>query len=111
MSSPTLRLSTFAVAALLAVASGCSHQNRHGKQPHVKKGATKPAATQPATQPAAAANDREMFDGKTLKGWKKSAFAGGGEPEVKDGLITIPSGEALSGITYDGDDLPTMNYE
>jgi hypothetical protein len=111
MSSSTLRLSAFAVAALLLATSGCGQHDPDDKTNHLKNGTTKPAATQPATKPAAAATDRELFDGKSLKGWKKSGFAGEGEAEVKDGLIVIPAGEALSGITFEGGDLPTMNYE
>lgn len=83
-------------------------------QPTLPSATTHPAAPSALTQPAttqAAASEQELFDGKTLKGWKKSDFAGSGDPEVKDGEILIPSGESLSGITYTGEDLPTMNYE
>jgi hypothetical protein len=96
---------------LLLATSGCGQHDPDHKTNHLKNGTTNPAATQPATKPAAAATDRELFDGKSLKGWKKSGFAGEGEAEVKDGLIVIPAGEALSGITFEGGDLPTMNYE
>jgi hypothetical protein len=113
MSFRTLRLSALMIALLVTglVAAGCGQHAHHSRHAKVKQPATAPAS-RPATQAAAAsATERELFDGKTLKGWKKSGFAGEGEAEVKDGQIVIPSGEALSGITFEGDDLPTMNYE
>ena len=70
-------------------------------------------ATGPATAPSAtAANWRSLFDGKTLAGWKPADFAGQGEPAVEDGKLMLPSGVALTGVTYAGGaDLPTTNYE
>ncbi|HEX8912222.1 MAG TPA: DUF1080 domain-containing protein, partial [Humisphaera sp.] len=70
-----------------------------------------PAA--PGTQPAAAAEAgwRDLFDGKSIKDpWKVSDFAGHGEVEVKDGLLVLPSGESLTGVTYTGD-VPKVDYE
>jgi hypothetical protein len=55
-----------------------------------------------ATQPAAAAGWRDLFDGKSLKGWKVADFAGHGEPAVEDGVLTLPNGEGLTGVTYAG---------
>ncbi len=54
----------------------------------------------------------ELFDGKTLTGWKASDYAGHGEITVKDGAIHCDTGEHLSGITTTREkDLPKMNYE
>src|SRR5688572_1884106 len=53
---------------------------------------------------------KELFDGKTLAGWKQSGY-GGEEATVEDGAISIPLAERLAGITYDGGDLPKTNYE
>jgi hypothetical protein len=53
---------------------------------------------------------RELFDGKSLAGWKQSGY-GGEEATVEDGKIVIPLAERLAGITYTGDDLPKTNYE
>jgi hypothetical protein len=70
----------------------------------------------PTTKPAAAAaaetSWRDLFDGKSIeKNWKIADFAGHGEVEVKDGLIVLPSGEGLTGVTYTGKDLPKIDYE
>ncbi|MDB5297404.1 MAG: hypothetical protein JWO31_3387 [Phycisphaerales bacterium] len=71
--------------------------------------ASRPAATQPA---ASAVGWRDLFDGKTLAGWRASDFAGHGEPAVEEGLLVLPNGELLTGVTYAGRDvLPRTNYE
>lgn len=72
--------------------------------------ATRPAA--PTTMPAEAAGEwRTLFDGKSLKNWKTGDFAGHGEPVVEDGLLFLPAGEGLTGVTWTGDELPRTNYE
>ena len=61
--------------------------------------------------PDLAAKDwKPLFDGKSLEGWAVTDFAGHAEPEVADGVISIPAGLALSGINRT-DQPPTMNYE
>jgi hypothetical protein len=52
-----------------------------------------------------------LFDGKTLKNWKKTKFIGEGEVRVKDGTIVMEHGSSLTGITSTRKDLPTTNYE
>jgi hypothetical protein len=66
----------------------------------------KPDAKQPA-----GAGARELFDGKTLKNWKTTEFGGEGEVYVKDGTIVMEMGADMTGITWAGGALPTMNYE
>lgn len=51
-----------------------------------------------------------LFDGRTLKGWRETGFAGHGEVEVKDGQILIGLGEMLSGVNWTNS-LPRMDYE
>jgi len=51
-----------------------------------------------------------LFDGKTLKGWKKSNFGGEGDIEVKEGVITMYFGNDLTGIHTERK-LPKVNYE
>jgi hypothetical protein len=53
---------------------------------------------------------RELFDGKTLKGWKVVDFAGGGEVKVEDGTIRLGSGIMLTGVTHTNP-LPKVDYE
>jgi hypothetical protein len=59
---------------------------------------------------AAAPEWQNIFDGKTLEGWKRTDFGGGGDPGVENGLLVIDRGEDLSGVTYTGKP-PLMNYE
>jgi hypothetical protein len=54
---------------------------------------------------------KSLFDGKTLKNWKSSQFGGEGEVSVKDGAIIMSQGSEMTGIVWDGDELPKMNYE
>ncbi len=67
--------------------------------------ADKEKATKPADE-----GWESLFDGKTLEGWKDSDFGGGGTCKVKDGLLIIPAGATLSGLTYTGK-VPKVNYE
>lgn len=67
-----------------------------------------PAANLLAAEPAA--EGESLFDGKTLKGWTITDFAGHGEVSVKDGALQIDMGAALSGVTYTNT-TPTVNYE
>ena len=63
----------------------------------------KPAADDPAW--------KSLFDGKTLKNWKSSNFGGEGKVSVEDGMIVLNQGSDMTGITWNGDALPKMNYE
>jgi hypothetical protein len=63
--------------------------------------------------PAFAANEPEwqnLFDGKTLQGWKRTDFGGGGDASVEAGLLVVERGEDLSGVTFTGKP-PVMQYE
>lgn len=55
--------------------------------------------------------DGPLFDGKTLDGWKESEFAGQGSVDVVDGQIVLGVGQDMTGITWDGGELPRTNYE
>ena len=54
-----------------------------------------------------------LFDGKSLKGWERTDFAGGAEPRVEDGRLILPYGELLTGATWSGKpfEIPKSNYE
>ena len=67
----------------------------------------KPAATtaDTADKPAEPAGTL-LFDGETLKNWKPTDFGREGKVEVKDGLLIIGKGEPLTGVTWDGEELP-----
>jgi hypothetical protein len=67
-----------------------------------------------ADQPAGKKEDAKkltLFDGKTLDGWKKTAFGGEGEVRVEDGTIIMAAGGSMTGITCTRKDLPTSDYE
>jgi hypothetical protein len=69
-----------------------------------------PKPGKPAAQPDAGAKPaRDLFDGKTLTGWKVSDFAGHGEVSVKDGRIILGTG-VMTGVTWTND-LPRIDYE
>ena len=68
------------------------------------KPAKPPTEAAPAAKPA-----KDLFDGKTLTGWKVTDFAGHGEVEVKDGRIILGNG-VMTGITWTND-LPRLDYE
>ena len=51
-----------------------------------------------------------LFDGKTLKGWKQTDFAGGGVVEVTKGTLHVGMGESLSGVTFTNK-VPETNFE
>ena len=53
---------------------------------------------------------QSLFDGKSLSGWKESDFSGHGESTVKDGVISMPAGTSLTGVTWTNP-FPTMNFE
>ena len=65
----------------------------------------------PAKQAAEKDNAILLFDGKSLKNWKKTSFGGEGEVTVEKGLLILERGEPLTGVTWTGDALPKTNYE
>ncbi|MBI5800559.1 MAG: DUF1080 domain-containing protein [Verrucomicrobia bacterium] len=77
------------------------------------KPAAAPAA---ATKPAATGAAKNLFDGRTLVGWKDSGFAGAGEVRVEPNfrgqgpVILIEAGQSLSGITFTNP-VPKTNFE
>ena len=73
-------------------------------------GALSPAV-RAQTGKGAEAGWQPLFDGKTLTNWQATKFSGEGPVTVKDGQITLASGNSLTGITWAGPALPTTNYE
>lgn len=80
----------------------------------VEKSSAKP----PPPKTAAPDAWKDLFDGKTLAGWKPSSFATQREVSVEKsfqgggGAIVMELGEELSGITWtNAADLPVVNYE
>lgn len=65
-------------------------------------------AGQPATKDA---GWKDLFDGKSLDGWKASDFYKPGKVFVKDGAIVMEKGDRMTGITYGRGDFPKIDYE
>ena len=53
---------------------------------------------------------KNLFDGKTLEGWKSPNFGGEGKVYVKDGMLVMEMGESMTGATWTGE-VPRDNYE
>jgi hypothetical protein len=53
---------------------------------------------------------KDLFDGKTLTGWKAAHFGGEGKVAVQDGAIVMEQGSMMTGITWTGQ-LVRNNYE
>lgn len=71
-------------------------------------------AGKPSTEPARDPYEwRDLFDGKTLTGWKVPVFGGDGKVYVKDGAVHMEAGAMCTGFTYAGDPnkLPREDYE
>jgi lysophospholipase L1-like esterase len=54
---------------------------------------------------------KQLFDGKSLAGWKATDFFKPGKVHVKDGVIVLEKGNRMTGVTYAGKDFPKMDYE
>jgi len=65
-------------------------------------------AAQGAEKPAPEAKD--LFNGKTLEGWKVTDFGGEGKVVVRAGMIVMQRGNQMTGITWTGKP-PRGNYE
>src|SRR5881396_527471 len=53
---------------------------------------------------------QSLFDGKTLKGWKITDFAGHGEVNVENGQLLLHSGLMLTGVSWTNE-IPRSDYE
>src|ERR1035438_2270324 len=53
---------------------------------------------------------QSMFDGKTLQGWRETAFTQHGKALVENGKIVLAPGTPMSGVTWSGD-FPKSDYE
>ena len=72
--------------------------------------AWRPAVALQAPEPAD--GWQPLFDRKTLTNWRPTKFSGQGEVKVEDGRIVLHTGSGeLTGITWNGPELPSTNYE
>src|SRR5438093_8448274 len=63
-----------------------------------------------SSDPGRAGEWQNLFDGKTLEGWKITDFAGHGEVEVENGRLMLHSGVMLTGVSWTNT-LPKIDYE
>ena len=54
---------------------------------------------------------KNLFDGKSMDGWKASEFFGAGKVRIVDGTIVMEQGKSMTGITFAGKDFPRTDYE
>jgi hypothetical protein len=59
----------------------------------------------------AEAGAKELFDGKSLEGWKAADFFEAGKVHVRDGAIIMEKGNRMTGVTYARTDFPKIDYE
>lgn len=82
--------------------AGCA-KNSDNAEPKSKQ--------KPTTAPTTQITWRSLFDGKTLSNWKTAEFGAHGEPYVKDGMLVLPVGDPMTGVTWAGAPIPTLDYE
>ena len=66
-------------------------------------------AAESTTNAPAGGKEQVLFDGKTLKGWAVTDFAGKGEVKAENGVLVLESGY-LTGVNWTND-VPKTNYE
>lgn len=105
---------TCAVAIVLGLSVGFSFaaDDTNAAAPAKTNVNTKPAVEAPKT---AAGEENtygweSLFDGKTLKGWKETDFAGKGDVTVEKDRIQLGLGNNMTGITWTNE-VPRSNYE
>src|SRR5688500_12103048 len=105
-----MRLSACCALLALGIFSGCAsrHTVPASRAAQVAAPTNPPAAKTSSNEPVPAGTI-QLFDGKTLKGWRISDFAGSGQVRIEDGKLILEMG-TMTGVTYTNE-VPTMNYE
>ena len=58
-----------------------------------------------------AAGWKDLWDGKSLDGWKECDFYAPGKVHVEDGALVMDKGKHMTGVVYTRGDFPKMDYE
>lgn len=58
-----------------------------------------------------AASEQVLFPGEAQRLWKSSDFGGDGEVRLDGDVMLLEVGQPLTGVTYQGKDLPKNNFE
>jgi hypothetical protein len=91
----------------------CHSDDKPPKASGSKTSQSPASAPTPAPAPALNPIGREwtdVFDGRTLNGWKPTPFGGEGKVEVKNGELRLGAGQPLTGVTITRP-VPRSNYE
>jgi hypothetical protein len=98
------RILVLLAATIMLARQGIAAEQKPAPPKDAAKSAEGPAAKKDAE------GGKELFDGKTLAGWKAPQFGGEGKVLVKDGMIVMERGESMTGITWTGKP-PKTNFE
>jgi hypothetical protein len=97
-----LNLNRFSILCLLAAVSS----------PLWTRADDPPPPTEAPAQDAATDEEwTRLFDGESLKNWQVTDFGGQGSALVRDGLLVLEEGQPLTGVTWEGEELPKVDYE
>lgn len=91
------------IVVALALVVGC------GRTTHLPDGQSV-VAESASTGDSTASKSVTLFDGN-LANWKITNFGGEGDVSVENGEIQLSAGYPMTGITWNGDQLPTEDYE
>ena len=72
---------------------------------------SKSQEVQESKQASANKNDPAIPWTSLLEGWQSTNFGGEGEVDVEDGVLTMRSGQPLTGINWKGKEFPKENFE
>jgi len=127
-----------ALSTMLLLLAGCASTEPRSTQESAAKRAALAAATKSSATPVVPANPTRpvterppfkevlqaaaakpsapfegegwvsLFDGKTLKGWKPTDFAGHGNVECQLGMIILETGDPFTGLNWT-DSVPRIN--
>ncbi|ASV74056.1 hypothetical protein THTE_1454 [Thermogutta terrifontis] len=100
-------LSIVAICGGRAIFAESSAESGASQTPAAEKAAS---STQTKEKKPSRYEWRDLFDGKTLTGWKVPKFGGEGQVKVEDGCIVMERGDPMTGIAWAGD-FPKTNYE
>jgi len=92
---------------LLVGCTGTKPQSEPGKPATTEK--TLPAESKLPAKADSMVGWQSLFDGKSLRGWAITDFAGRGEVKVQNGTIVLGQG-VMTGVTWTNA-CPKMNYE
>ncbi len=104
---------SLAITTAVLLTSVSSNRAVFADPPPSDASPAKPAEQPTKSAPPAVAGSvawKDLFDGKTLHGWKALHFGGEGQVTVRDGMIVMEQGHMMTGIGCSGEVIRN-NYE